>query len=65
MERQQNKFRGGVSVELQRITGSVSFAESAATGSTVLEIDPDSLASREIMALAKEILGQQLKEAAA
>ena len=43
----------------------VSFAESAATGSTVLEIDPDSLASREIMALAKEILGQQLKEAAA
>ena len=43
----------------------VSFAEGAATGSTVLEIDPDSLASREIMALAKEILGQQLKEAAA
>ncbi len=43
----------------------VSFAESAATGSTVLEIDPDSLASREITALAKEILGRQLKEAAA
>jgi len=43
----------------------VAFAESAATGSTVLEIDLDSLASREIMALAKEILGQQLKEAAA
>ena len=43
----------------------VSFAESAATGSTVLEIDPDGLASREITALAKEILGRQLKEAAA
>lgn len=37
----------------------VAFAESAATGSTVLEIDPDSAASLEIIALAKEILGQE------
>ena len=35
----------------------IAFAESAATGSTVLESDPTSLASREIMALAEELLG--------
>ena len=33
----------------------VSFAESAATGKTVLEIDPEGLASQEINALAQEI----------
>ena len=36
----------------------VAFAESAASGSTVLEDDPGSLASREILALAEELLGQ-------
>lgn len=41
----------------------VAFAESAATGSTVLEMEPAGLASREVMALAKEILGWQYKEA--
>lgn len=34
----------------------VSFAECAATGQTVLETEPDSLASKEIKALVKEIL---------
>ena len=34
----------------------VAFAESAASGSTVLETDPDSLASREIVALAEDVL---------
>ena len=39
----------------------VAFAESAASGSTVLEDDPTSLASREIMALAEELLGRMTK----
>lgn len=34
----------------------VSFAESAAQGQTVLETDPESIASREISALVKEVL---------
>lgn len=33
----------------------VVFAESAATGRTVLEVDPDSLASKEIRSLADDI----------
>ena len=37
----------------------VAFAESAATGSTVLEADPDSLASQEIRRLVDDILAQQ------
>ncbi|MBK7543068.1 MAG: AAA family ATPase [Candidatus Competibacteraceae bacterium] len=41
-----------------QIAQRVSFAESAANGSTVLEDDPSSLASQEILALAKELLGQ-------
>lgn len=40
----------------------VAFAESAANGSTVLEADPDSLASREVNALAQEIVGKKFKE---
>ncbi|MDG4551719.1 MAG: AAA family ATPase [Candidatus Contendobacter sp.] len=39
----------------------VAFAESAANGSTVLEDDPGSLASKEILALANELLGQAMK----
>ena len=34
----------------------VAFAESAGQGSTVLDLDPNSAASREIMALTREIL---------
>ncbi len=34
----------------------VSFAESAAQGRTVLETDPESIASKEITALVKEVL---------
>ena len=41
-----------------QIAQRVVFAESAANGSTVLEDDPGSLASREILALAEELLGQ-------
>ena len=41
-----------------QIAQRVSFAESAASGSTVLEDDPGSLASKEIQALAEELLGQ-------
>ena len=40
----------------------VAFAESAARGSTVLEDDPASMASREIMALVEELLGWQMKQ---
>ena len=40
----------------------VAFAESAANGSTVLEDDPTSLASREIMALTDELLRQKTKK---
>jgi len=43
----------------------VAFAESAGSGSTVLEDDPTSLASREVMALAEELLGQVMKTEAA
>ncbi len=43
----------------------VAFAESAGSGSTVLEDDPTSLASREVMALAEELLGQMIKTEAA
>ena len=43
----------------------VAFAESAGSGSTVLEDDPTSLASREVMALAEELLGQMMKTEAA
>ena len=39
-----------------QISQRVSFAESAASGQTVLELDPKSLASKEINALVKEIL---------
>jgi chromosome partitioning protein len=39
----------------------VAFAESAASGSTVIEDDPTSLASKEIMALAEELLGRMTK----
>ena len=39
----------------------VAFAESAANGSTVLENDPTSLASREIIALVEELLGRMTK----
>ena len=35
----------------------VAFAESAAQGSTVMEIEPSSIASQEIYALLNEILG--------
>ena len=41
----------------------VAFAESAATGRTVLEAAPDSLASQEIRALAQEILEERSEEA--
>ncbi len=40
----------------QSIAQRVSFAESAASGSTVLEIDPSSAASQEIMGLLDEVL---------
>ena len=40
----------------------VAFAESAARGSTVLEDDLTSMASREIMALVEELLGWQMKQ---
>ena len=40
----------------------VAFAESAANGSTVLEDDPTSLASREIIALTDELLRQKTKK---
>lgn len=40
----------------------VAFAESAAHGSTVLEDDPTSMASREIMALVEELLGWPMKQ---
>lgn len=39
----------------------VAFAESAASGSTVIEDDPASLASQEILALAEELLGRMTK----
>ena len=39
-----------------QISQRVGFAESAASGRTVLEIDPKSLASKEINALVREIL---------
>lgn len=39
----------------------VAFAESAGSGSTVLEEDPASLASQEVMALADELLGHVMK----
>ena len=39
----------------------VAFAESAASGSTVIEDDPTSLASKEILALAEELLGRMTK----
>ena len=39
----------------------VAFAESAANGGTVLENDPTSLASREIIALVEELLGRMTK----
>ena len=39
----------------------VAFAESAASGSTVIEDDPASLASKEILALAEELLGRMTK----
>lgn len=43
----------------------VAFAESAANGSTVLEDDPASLASREIITLAEELMGRMtMKETA-
>ena len=48
-----------------QIAQRVSFAESAASGSTVLEADPTSLASKEIMALAEELLGRMTKQEAA
>ena len=41
----------------------VAFAESAATGRTVLEVAPDSRASQEIRALAQEILEERSEEA--
>ena len=41
----------------------VAFAESAATGRTVLEAAPDSRASQEIRALAQEILEERSEEA--
>ena len=44
-----------------QIAQRVSFAESAANGSTVLEDEPSSLASKEIQALAAELLGQVTK----
>ncbi len=44
-----------------QIAQRVAFAESAASGSTVLEDDPGSLASKEILALAEELLGQAMK----
>lgn len=43
----------------------VAFAESAGSGSTVLEEDPASLASQEVMALAEELLGYVMKTEAA
>jgi chromosome partitioning protein len=43
----------------------VSFAESAARGSTVLEDSPDGLAAREIEALVKELLAIRPVEDAA
>jgi chromosome partitioning protein len=43
----------------------VAFAESAASGSTVLENDPTSLASKEILALADELLERKTTQGAA
>ena len=43
----------------------VAFAESAASGNTVIEDDPTSLASKEILALAEELLGRMTKQEAA
>ena len=43
----------------------VAFAESAANGSTVLENDPTSLASKEVLALTGELLERTTKQAAA
>ncbi len=40
----------------------VAFAESAATGSTVIEDDPKSLASKEILAFTEELLGWMAKQ---
>jgi chromosome partitioning protein len=40
-----------------QITQRVSFAESAATGQTVLETEPNGQASKEIKALVKELMG--------
>ena len=48
-----------------QIAQRVSFAESAASGSTVIEDDPTSLASKEILALAEELLGRMTKQEAA
>jgi len=41
-----------------QIAQRVAFAESAASGSTVIEDDPTSLASKEVLALAEELLGR-------
>ncbi len=45
-----------VPVLASAINQRVSFADSAAQGSTVLELDPKGVASREISALAAEVL---------
>lgn len=46
----------GIPVLTAAVCQRVAFAESAATGNTVLETSPNSLASQEIMNLAREIL---------
>jgi chromosome partitioning protein len=49
-----------VPVLTAQICQRVAFAESAAQGQTVLETDPHSLASQEILALTEEVLGEEL-----
>jgi len=54
-----------IPVLMTHIGQRVAFAESAGSGSTVLEEDPTSLASQEVMALADELLGHVMKTEAA
>ena len=52
----------GIPILAAAVCQRVAFAESAATGNTVLETAPNSLASQEIMNLAREILGVSQKD---
>ena len=55
----------GLPVLKSSICQRVIFAESAAQGSTALEVDPDGVAAQEIKKLVKELTTQQRKEKAA